>query len=249
MKKLLLLACAFAGVFTAPAVAADLARPRPVYAPPVAVPVPLFTWTGCYIGANGGGIWAHRDWSDPIFGFGGFGTENVNGGLGGVQGGCDYQVGHWLIGAAGDWDWTSASSSTANTVFPLLTEQSKLKSLESLTLRVGYAWDRFLVYLKGGSAWVQSDLSLQFAGNTFATVSESASVRRWTIGVGGEYAFLNWLSGFVEYDYYNLRDNRENFACGVAACPAIGILPVTVESKINVIKAGLNVRFGPGARW
>jgi outer membrane immunogenic protein len=134
-------------------------------------------------------------------------------------------------------------------LFPLLTDQSKLKSLASLTLRVGYAWDRFLLYVKGGGAWLQSDLSLQFAGNTFATDSETASVRRWTIGVGGEYAFPNWRSGFVEYDYYNLRGNRENLSCTVGDCPGIGFLPVTVTSNINVIKAGLNLRFGPGSRW
>jgi len=33
----------------------------------------------------------------------------------------------------------------------------------------------------------------------------SATFGGWTVGIGGEYAFTDWLSGFVEYDYYKLR--------------------------------------------
>ena len=73
----------------------------------------------------------------------------ASGGLGGVQAGCNYQVGRWVLGAQGDWDWTSATASTANPAFPLFTDQSDTKSLASLTLRTGYAgWDRFLLYVK-----------------------------------------------------------------------------------------------------
>jgi len=64
MKKLLLASVAgVALVAGAPADAADLGQ-RPVYkAPPVVAPVPVFTWTGCYIGAHGGFGWG-RDHND-----------------------------------------------------------------------------------------------------------------------------------------------------------------------------------------
>jgi outer membrane immunogenic protein len=246
MKKFLLVAGALTAFFAGPALAADLASPAPVYAPAPVVVVPLYTWTGCYIGGNGGGLWAHRDWSDPVFGFGDFGSQTTSGGLGGFQGGCNYQVGHWVLGVQGDWDWASASGSNANSVFALLTDQSKIKSLASVTLRTGYAWDRFWLYVRGGGAWLQSDLSLQSAGASFATVSETRN--GWTIGVGGEYAFLDWLTGFIEYDYYNFRNNTDTFACTVAGCPG-ATLAVNVTTNVNVIKAGLNFKFGPGARW
>jgi outer membrane immunogenic protein len=250
MKKLLLLAGAVAALFAAPAMAADLARP-PVYRAPAVVPVPYYSWTGCYAGANGGGIWTTRDWSDStgLFGFGTFGNTSANGGLGGVQVGCDYQVVHWVIGVAGDWDWTSANGSTANTVLPFFNDQSNIKSLASITIRTGYAWDRFLLYVKGGGAWLRSDDSLQFTGATLATVSQTRN--GWTIGVGGEWALLNWLSAFVEYDYYNFKNsnnNNDSFACLAAACPAT-FINANVNATANVVKAGLNFRFGPGARW
>jgi outer membrane immunogenic protein len=250
MRKLLLAAAVVTASFSGSALAADLGRPapRPVYAPPL---VPLFyTWTGCYVGGNGGGFWARRDWSDPVFGSGDFGDQTASGALGGVQAGCDYQRGHWVLGVQGDWDWSSASNSNANTVFPLFTDQSNTKSLASLTLRTGYAWDRFLLYVKGGGAWLRTDFTLQGPTAVFPTVSDTR--RGWTIGVGGEYAFLDWLSGFIEYDYYGFRNdnNTIGFTCGLA-CPitTVTTFPVDVRTNVNVVKAGLNLKFGPNTRW
>jgi outer membrane immunogenic protein len=246
MKKLLLLAGAFAALFAAPAGAADLARPAPVYrAPPVLAPI-FFRWTGCYVGGNGGGLWANRDWNTTAFGD--FGSQTASGGLGGVQAGCDYQVRNWVIGVGGDYDWSSASTNNLNTAFPLITNQANNKSLASLTFRTGYAWDRFLGYVKGGGAWLRSDLSIQTAGTTLTTVSDTRE--GWTIGVGGEYAFLDWLSAFVEYDYYSFRNENDNFACtAVVPCRGFINLPVSLNTNVNVVKVGVNLRFGPGTRW
>jgi outer membrane immunogenic protein len=58
MKKLLLTSVMFVALI-APAAAADLARP--VYARPVAVAVPVYTWTGFYIGGNVGGAWENTE--------------------------------------------------------------------------------------------------------------------------------------------------------------------------------------------
>src|ERR1700720_912113 len=167
MKQFLLAAAVLTASLSGPASAADLARPRAhaVYGPAVA----FYTWTGCYVGGNGGGFWARRDWSDPVFGRGDFGNQTASGGLGGVQAGCNYQVAHWVLGVQGDWDWASATNSNANTVFPLFTDQSNTKSLASLTLRTGYAWDRFLLYVRGGGAWLRTDFNLQGPAAVFPT--------------------------------------------------------------------------------
>jgi outer membrane immunogenic protein len=104
MKRVLLAAAVMATSLSGAASAADLrARARPVYTP--AAPVRAFyNWTGCYVGGNGGGFWARRDWSDRVFGFGDFGGQTASGGLGGFQGGCNYQMGPWVLGIQGDWD-------------------------------------------------------------------------------------------------------------------------------------------------
>src|SRR5262245_15282681 len=94
MRKhsLMLLAAATIGLAASQALAADLPRKGPVAVPPAPPPV---TWTGCYIGANIGGIFEHGEVD--------FGLADVsrdNGGFaGGGQIGCDYQfAGGWVIG-------------------------------------------------------------------------------------------------------------------------------------------------------
>jgi outer membrane immunogenic protein len=243
MKRLLLAGLAVSGLFGGSAVAADLAR-VPVYAPPPPV-VTYFTWTGCYVGGNVGGLWAKKDWidqilSDPLFETD-FGSHSARGVLGGLQAGCDYQVGGGVFGIQGDYDWTNASGNNANVFFPRLTNQSQSKSLASVTGRVGYAWDRFLGYVKAGGAWEQSNYSILVAGTAAATASETR--RGWTVGIGGEYAFLNWLTGFVEYDYYDFGTNTNTFVCATCGLFAVTV-PLNITTNISVVKVGLNFKFG-----
>ena len=54
MKKLLIAGAALAALIGTPALAADMAAPVYKAPPPVA---PAWSWTGFYIGLNGGGVW------------------------------------------------------------------------------------------------------------------------------------------------------------------------------------------------
>ena len=65
MRTLLLAGAGLIALLGGSSSAADLARPGPVYAPPPPL-IAVFTWTGCYIGGNAGGILAHSDWSDTF---------------------------------------------------------------------------------------------------------------------------------------------------------------------------------------
>jgi outer membrane immunogenic protein len=123
MKKLLLASTAAGALAVAgPALAADI----PVKAPPVVAPVPVFTWTGCYIGGhggfatqqkyyeltpnelrafqgNGGFIGIAPDGDTVRFGPLGFTSfsHDPYGGFGGGQVGCQYQWDKWVIGIEG----------------------------------------------------------------------------------------------------------------------------------------------------
>jgi outer membrane immunogenic protein len=138
------------------------------------------------------------------------------------------------------------SGSHPSILFPGFTNHTDMKSLASVTGRIGYAWDRFLGYVKGGGAWERDELTFIFPG-VIATFRDTRS--GWTIGVGGEYAFTNWLTGFIEYDYYDFGSRGNNVVCGPAACFVGGpaFVPFKVEETKSVVKVGLNVLFGgPG---
>jgi outer membrane immunogenic protein len=250
MKKLLLATTAFTTIASS-ALAADLAvrrAPPPAYAPVVA---PVYSWTGCYVGGNGGGIWAKSEWNDGFFG--GFGDSTASGGLGGVQVGCNYQAGTWVFGVQGDYDWTSASTDNTNVVLtntfgPTFTDHTEIKSIASVTGRIGYTWGRFLLYGKGGGAWLRADHTLRVSGVDVASTSDDNHRGGWTAGVGGEYAFSNWLTGFVEWDYYKFDNNNSTaIVCTAPACGgAFFTANPSIKETVNVVKAGLNLKFGPG---
>jgi outer membrane immunogenic protein len=244
MKKILRATVALSALVAAPAMAADLSRPAPpIYkAPP---PVYAYSWTGCYVGANGGGVWIRKEYSlTQIVGFAvpatAFGSHDASSGIGGLQVGCNYQfAGGWVVGIQGDYDWMSAKGSHTDPFGFATTLSSNTKSLGSVTGRVGYAWDRFLGYVKGGGAWERDEYSWVIPGIVVLGASETRG--GWTVGVGGEYAFTDWLTGFAEYDFYGFGTRNLGF----------GIAPVTVanfdikESK-SVFKVGLNWKFGGG---
>jgi outer membrane immunogenic protein len=239
----------FAGVaglvvacFAGAAVAADL--PARVYtkAPPPVVAV--YNWTGCYVGGNGGGLWGHKDWWQTAGAGALFSSHDVDGGMGGVQVGCDYQFsGNWVVGIQGDYDWVDATGSGPHSTLPTLTDQSHISGVGSVTGRVGYAWDRFLGYAKGGVAW-DRDSYLQFftaTGTPFASSSETRD--GWTVGVGGEYAFWQNLSVFVEYDYYDFGSHNVSFTSALAPTLAGTI---RIHENQSVVKAGINWLFNVG---
>ena len=104
-RSLSLVTAAMIGLAAGQAFAADLPRKAPAYVPPA--PPPLYVWTGCYIGANVGGAFAHIDVTDVASGFSGSKSSETSF-AGGGQIGCDYQ----FTGAG--WS-ASATCSTGQT--------------------------------------------------------------------------------------------------------------------------------------
>ena len=135
-----------------PGFAADMRAP--VYKTPPAVPA--WSWTSCYVGAHAGGLWAEqKGWIVRTKG-GAFygqslGEHDADSWIGGGQVGCDYQVsGGFVIGIQGDYVRADAEGGHDSAREFGVAYHSKVKSLASVTGRVGYAWDRLLGYVKAG---------------------------------------------------------------------------------------------------
>jgi outer membrane immunogenic protein len=242
MRKFLLGTAALIALVT-PAISADM-RP-PVYKAPPPV-VPVWSWSGCYLGGHAGGLWAEqKDWivrtpGGAFFGQS-LGGHDADGWVGGAQAGCNYQfAGGFVIGIQGDYAWADAEGSHDSAREFGVAYHSKVKSLATVTGRIGYAWDRFLGYVRGGGAWERDDY---WATTTLLGTAYTARETRpgWTIGVGGEYAFTNVLSGFVEYNYYDFGTRQIAFTPQVAG---LGPAFVDIKETKSVVRAGLNVRFG-----
>jgi outer membrane immunogenic protein len=96
--------------------AADLSMP-PIYRGP---PPAYFTWTGWYVGLNGGGGWGQTNHTATVnaAGLPPVTTNNFNtsGWLGGGTIGYNYQMGQWLVGAEADLDWSNIRGTFNGTV-------------------------------------------------------------------------------------------------------------------------------------
>ena len=120
MKKLgwAVLALAALGM---PAGAADLPARMPVKAP---ILVPVWNWTGFYVGGNVGYSWGksdtHVDYFNPVTGLpiappAGSTTDskfNLNGAIGGGQFGYNWQSSNWVWGLETDIQWSGQKGST-----------------------------------------------------------------------------------------------------------------------------------------
>ncbi len=147
--KRILIAAALALAAGGQALAADLPQPAPP--PPrapatyVPVPVPVFSWTGIYVGFNGGYAFGTSNWNEP--GFGTTGNFDTSGFLAGGTIGGNYQWGQFVLGAEGDWDWADLTGSACGGFCT-----TKSDWLGTARVRAGYAWDRILFYGTGGPA-------------------------------------------------------------------------------------------------
>jgi outer membrane immunogenic protein len=246
MKKGFVAGCVLSAFIGSSAMAADLAA-RPVYkaAPPVDVG---YDWSGLYLGGHIGYGWGNTDVTDhTVFGF--FIPQqkfDTNGFLGGVQGGWNYQFGHFVLGSEVDFSWSDVKGDQTDAVLGGLASvdrSSKAKWMGTATTRLGYAWDRVLVYSKIGAAWAHFDYNDNFSIAGIGSIyNSSASETRsgWTVGTGIEWAFAGNWSAKLEYDYMDFGRRTVDFA------PVGGFIPVglDVDQRISVVKAGINYRFG-----
>ena len=224
-----------AGLSIGAATAADLpVRVAPPTVPPVAYVQPVYNWSGFYVGGHIGGGFADSSWSDPFTGANN--TLNKLGFLGGGQVGANIQFNALVLGVEGDFSWTGLKGTGTDSIGNTIGTTTNWTS--TVTGRVGAAFDRLLVYGKGGVAFAQDQSSLTDLGAN--TASTTFMRTGWTAGAGLEYGLSQNWSAKIEYDYLAFGSKALNFSTPLQ--PAY-----TTNANLNVqeVKAGLNFRFGP----
>ncbi|HSI42491.1 MAG TPA: outer membrane protein [Xanthobacteraceae bacterium] len=221
MKKLLLAATALGfGLSASAAFAADMSYP--VKAAPIMAPIPVFSWTGFYIGANVGYGWAETDnWNYGYYdSYNGGGKVKPDGWFGGGQIGYNYQfTNNVVVGLEADFEFADMKDTRGYNGFWDLNDwydagkvTTEIESFGTIRARLGYAYDRFLPYVTGGLAWGNVKVSDRWTeydgvndlvGETFG-YSADDTLWGWTIGAGIEYAITdNWTTK-IEYLYADL---------------------------------------------
>ncbi len=257
MKYSKLMLSAAAAVGTVLGVGAASAADLPVKARPYAAPVPVFTWTGCYIGVHGGGGIMRDNFTgdnDSFFGSGNRGDANGSGGLAGGQIGCNYQDGNWVFGGEGEGWWSGIRAHDSNLNSEGFGERftTKNKYDFSIAARAGIAFDRTLVYGKAGWVWGKFDLvrtENDFCCGFSQTDTSSATLNGLLLGLGIEHAFTpNWT---VKAEYNYLRYGSKEFAftrCqgvpGDTECFLLGSASYRADKQI--FKLGVNYLFNVG---
>jgi outer membrane immunogenic protein len=288
--------------------AADLPRRTMAPAPYVAA-VPVFTWTGFYVGVNAGYGWSDNDLDDGILldsdargiGFGGGagrregviafrdrGSE-AEGFLGGVQIGYNWQVTPgagfvWGVEAdiqgidldrdrrrtdfvftpdvAGTPDFVGVGVGNPGAFFR--EDAASLDWFGTVRGRLGYAFDRFLVYGTGGLAYGSGDRSdncsnARFRPAGFNCQGFGDDGTRWGYAVGGGFEWalpVSTVSFFgstavtfgVEALYVNLDedgDDRRLRTVGFRedGTEIVGLRSVNNDLDFGLVRAKLNFKF------
>ena len=153
------------------------------------------------------------------FGIGGsdLGTHQTAGLVGGVQGGCDYQVGSFVFGVQGMFDGASMKGNQIWQASPTFTNNGKIPWFGTVTGRVGSPSRRPRCSTpRPGVAVLHHDYSRDRFSVALATGSSTAI--GWTAGVGVEWIIIGTWSLWAEYNYIGIGQRDVTFSLTGAHC-------------------------------
>jgi outer membrane immunogenic protein len=217
-------------------------------------PKPLPLWTGFYIGANVGFGVGHKQFYD-IFGptpdFALDADARVQGWLGGLQAGYNYQINQFVFGVEGSFDWSAVKNDFPCFSFGNQRCSATAEWIATLTGRVGTLVGPALLYVDGGPAWTRDTIT-NIAGTLACVPAGGATVCSapgdlfvgskirggYTVGGGIEYLWSpNW-SIKAEYNYMNFGQFPVSLVDG-----GTGFFPEDIKQTIQVVKVGFNYKF------
>ncbi len=231
----------FAAAPSATSATPVFAAGMPVKAPPLSPP-PVTSWTGVYLGINGGGGRGTTDHTDEF----GITTSNFrqSGGLVGVTYGGNWQTGPFVLGFEGDFDFAHINGTFSNAVLCSVNGGStcftNLETFATDRVRAGIDVNGWLLFGTAGIGYGQVNAGQNpcgltiFGGNSCNEVWRNGSVA----GGGVEKMFARHWSAKVEYLHFNFG-NKFGYE------PALigGGNPVSALERGDIVRAGINYHF------
>jgi outer membrane immunogenic protein len=219
MLRKFLLATFATVAFANVASAADL----PARAPAVPYVAP-YSWTGFYAGVNVGGGWG-RVTDDAGA------SSNLNGVIGGGQIGYNWQMNNLVLGVETDFQGSGQRASSNGFILGVpVSVTGHIRYFGTVRGRIGYAWDRWMVYATGG--WAYTNVGLD-VNTPFGSASSNTTKSGATVGGGVEWAFAGPWSAKLEYLYID------------TGTQSVTLLGITDNARIrnHIGRVGLNYRF------
>ena len=255
MKTFLLGSAALACLLGGSAVAADL----PVKAPPkIPAAIPVYDWTGFYLGGHCGGAWGRARTSNLTVPEGGFDSDFLvsydrtpAGGLCGGQLGYNWQAANWVFGLEGDLGYLGLKKeSILSSPDRVNGDSGDFVSVKydswyaTATGRLGYSWNQWLLYVKGGAAWAHIrnsaadvDNGTEIDPSDFVQISKTRT--GWALGGGLEYLFAPQWSAKLEYLYLDFGAHTvSHFDTAFDVVDQFEL-----RNRVHTVKLGLNYHF------
>ncbi len=249
-------------------------RIPPIFKAPV---LTAWSWVGPYIGANIGYSFG-KSRTDAVFSdfttgvplLAAASSDNLNGGVGGIQGGYNWQWGNWVGGIEADAQ-ISGQGATPSYVCPgavcnpaiaefdapvtaTFDQGHRLNSFGTLRGRFGTTiTPEVMAYVTGGLAVGSIRSTVRLSGTGFdadgnpGAVSNSFSVLTqkagWTAGAGLEGRLFGNVTGKVEYLYTDFG------TISASVTNPFNATPITLSSNAhitdNIVRVGLNYKLIP----
>ncbi len=237
---------------TALCVSANAADLRPAYKAPPPAPAPVvYNWSGFYIGGFAGGAWGADGSHHDLNGWAGgahWSHDSDTSFIGGATVGWNWQAygSPWVWGLEGEFGYIKLDGVARNPFNPGFDVAAHSRVGEWYGFaggRLGYAWDRTLLYAKGGAAFVNLERGVHcWAGcGGFVDARSDETLTTWAVGGGLEWAWINNWSFKIEYLYIALND------ADVCSNGGGGNFCFRHElESVHTLKAGLNYKFDWG---
>jgi outer membrane immunogenic protein len=196
--------------------------------------IPVTPWAGFYIGADVGGAWVEDLVSPTVPDRGTFPRKNTlsfDSLFGGGTVGYNFQRGNIVFGIEAEMGYMDIANNKSDPLGNTAVDHISSGPYADVTGRLGYAFDRFLVYGKGGVAVVGSQASTAIVGYA---PNSSNTFTGWTAGGGAEYKITPSWSLKAEYLHFDFGSENATLSGGG------GIFSYKNDLTVDTAKIGVN---------
>ena len=259
MRKLFLGSMALAALIAGPAMAADM----PVKALPP--PPVVYDWSGVYVGFNIGGAWVDVERTYPNLGGASIKSDNSDV-IYGFHAGAQGQWGGWVLGIEAAYSACMRECQGSAVIFTLPTPPApagttfdafnKITNLFTVGPRLGFAWDRWMIYGTGGYALATIHGQYRFAGlQIFPPGAFNFTGHSWNDGwfAGGGFEYMVHKGALVdvilgaEYQHFDLRSKTAFCLRGCA--PSFVFLDFDHGASGDIVRARLTIKTQGWGWW